>query len=125
MGWLRARSSRGSSRTCGRRTEPMPFGFHRRASGAQRQPAPAAPGSPHARSARGGRAGGLRTGVPFDGLTEEWRLVGVMELEGRLLDILNRREAIPIGEMTWATLDSLSNLEPAPGLQKAVSYTHL
>jgi len=100
----------------------MPFGFHRRASGAQRQPAPAAPGSPHARSARGGRAGGLRTGVPFDGLTEEWRLVGVMELEGRLLDILNRREAIPIGEMTWATLDSLSNLEPAPGLQKVDPY---
>ena len=100
----------------------MPFGFHRRASGAQGQPTPAAPGGPHARSAGGGRAGGLRTGVPFDGLTEEWRLVGVMELEGRLLDILNRREAIPIGEMTWATIDSLANLEPAPGLQKVDPY---
>ena len=60
--------------------------------------------------------------MPFDGLTEEWRLVGVMELEGRLLDILNRREAIPIGEMTWATIDSLANLEPAPGLQKVDPY---
>lgn len=100
----------------------MPFGFHRRASGVQGQPAPAGPGGPHARSAGGGRAGGVRTGVPFDGLTEEWRLVGVIELEGRLLDILNRREAIPIGEMTWATLDSPANLVPAPGLQKVDPY---
>ena len=100
----------------------MPFGFHRRASDAKGQPAPGGPGSPHTRSAGGGRAGGLRTGVPFDGLTEEWRLVGVMELDGRLLDILNRRETIPIGEMTWATLDSPANLEPAPGLQKVDPY---
>ena len=100
----------------------MPFGFHRRPGGGAQQPAPAGPGGPHARSAGGGRAGGRRSGVPFDGLTEEWRLVGVMELEGRLLDILNRREAIPIGEMTWATLDSPSNLEPAPGLQKVDPY---
>ena len=100
----------------------MPFGFHRRASGAQGQPAPAGPGGPPARSAAGGRAGGVRTGVPFDGLTEEWRLVGVIELDGRLLDILNRREAIPIGEMTWATLDSPANLVPAPGLQKVDPY---
>lgn len=100
----------------------MPFGFHRRARGAQGQPASAGPGGLHARSEGGGRAGGLRTGVPFDGLTEEWRLVGVIELDGRLLDILNRREAIPIGEMTWATLDSPANLEPAPGLQKVDPY---
>jgi hypothetical protein len=45
-----------------------------------------------------------------------------MELDGRLLDILNRREAIPIGEMTWATLDSVTHLEPAPGLQKVDPY---
>ncbi len=100
----------------------MPFGFHRRPGGGAQQPAPAGPGGPHVRSAGGGRAGGRRSGVAFDGLTEEWRLVGVMELEGRLLDILNRREAIPIGEMTWATLDSPSNLEPAPGLQKVDPY---
>ena len=105
----------------------MPFGFHRRAGGekaqpAQEQPAPVEPETSHARSAGGGRAGDLRTGVPFDGLTEEWRLVGVMEIEGRLLDILNRREAIPIGEMTWSTLDALAALEPAPGLQEVDPY---
>jgi hypothetical protein len=60
--------------------------------------------------------------VPFDGLTEEWRLVGVMELGGRLLDILNRREAIPIGEMTWSTLDAPDDLKPAPGLHKVDPY---
>jgi hypothetical protein len=60
--------------------------------------------------------------VPFDGLTEEWRLVGVMELDGRLLDILNRREAIPIGGITWATLDAMADLQPAPGLQKVDPY---
>ena len=100
----------------------MPFGFHRRAGGTKPSPAPAGPGSAHARSAGGGRAGGRRAGVPFDGLTEEWRLVGVMELEGRLLDILNRREAIPIGDMQWSTLGALADLEPAPGLQKVDPY---
>ncbi len=100
----------------------MPFGFHRRAGGTKPPPAPAGPGSAHARSAGGGRAGGRRAGVPFDGLTEEWRLVGVMELEGRLLDILNRREAIPIGDMQWSTLGALADLEPAPGLQKVDPY---
>ena len=100
----------------------MPFGFHRRAGVAKEEPAAGGSGTSHARSAGGGRAGGARIGVPFDGLTEEWRLVGVMELEGRLLDILNRREAIPIGEMTWSTLEALADLEPAPGLQKVDPY---
>lgn len=100
----------------------MPFGFRRRGSDAKEKPTPAGSGDSHARSAEGSRTGGARTGVPFDGLTEEWRLVGVMELEGRLLDILNRREAIPIGQMTWATLDSLEDLQPAAGLQKVDPY---
>ena len=100
----------------------MPFGFHRRSGVAKEQPGASGSGASHARSTGGGRAGGSRTGVPFGGLTEEWRLVGVMELEGRLLDILNRREAIPIGEMTWSTLEALADLEPAPGLQKVDPY---
>ena len=92
----------------------MPFGFHRRAT----------PPSAKAASteAAGARTHGIRAGVPFDALTEDWRLVGLMELDGRLLDILNRREAIPIGEMTWSTLDALSDLQPAPGLQKVDPY---
>ena len=100
----------------------MPFGFHRRARVAPEPPALPGPESPHARSAGGGRDGDARAGVPFDGLTEEWRLVGVMELGGRLLDILNRREAIPIGEMTWSTLDAPDDLKPAPGLHKVDPY---
>jgi hypothetical protein len=100
----------------------MPFGFHRRAGVAKEEPTAGGSGTSHARSAGGGRAGGARIGVPFDGLTEEWRLVGVMALEGRLLDILNRREAIPIGAMTWSTLEALADLEPAPGLQKVDPY---
>lgn len=100
----------------------MPFGFHRRGSVAREQPAPA--GSPGAdgRSAGGARAGAVRTGVPFDGLTEEWRLVGSMALDGRLLDILNRREGIPIADVTWSTLDAPGDLVPAPGLHKVDPY---
>ncbi len=92
----------------------MPFGFHRRAT----------PPSAKAASteAAGARTHGIRAGVPFDALTEDWRLVGLMELDGRLLDILNRREAIPIGEMSWSTLDAVSDLQPAPGLQKVDPY---
>ncbi len=100
----------------------MPFGFRRGERGAREKPSPAGPGDPHARSHGGNRAGSARMGVPFDGLTEEWRLVGVMELDGRLLDILNRREAIPIGDMAWATVDAPSALAPAPGLQKVDPY---
>ena len=92
----------------------MPFGFHRRAS------APSAKAAPT--EAASARSHGMRTGVPFDGLTEDWRLVGLMELDGRLLDILNRREAIPIGGMSWSTLDAVSDLQPAPGLQEVDPY---
>ena len=100
----------------------MPFWFHRPGSPATQKASPARPGDPHVRSAGGGRPGASRTGVPFDGLTEEWRLVGVMELEGRLLEILNRRESIPIGGVAWATLDAVADLQPAPGLQKVYPY---
>ena len=75
----------------------MPFGLpapRASPSRARRGPPPARPR----------RAGGLR-GIPFDGLTEEWRLVGRMEIEGRLSDVLNRRESIPISDVHWAPID--------------------
>lgn len=100
----------------------MPFGFRRPGSVAKAPPTPDEKTGSHVRSAAGERAGDTRGGVPFDGLTEEWRLVGTMALEGRLLDILNRREAIPIADVTWATLDSAADLQPAPGLQKVDPY---
>jgi hypothetical protein len=63
-----------------------------------------------------------RTGVAFDGLTEEWRLVGRMNIEGRLLDALNKREAIEIHDVTWAPIDGSAALVPAPGLRSVDPY---
>ena len=96
----------------------MPFGFRRR----NRDEAAAVAPNEGRAPTDGSRSPRNRSGVPFEGLTEEWRLVGFIELEGRLLDILNRRESIPIGEMAWATLDALDETTPAPGLQKVDPY---
>jgi len=63
-----------------------------------------------------------RTGVAFDGLTEEWRLVGRMNIDGRLLDSLNKREAIEIHEVHWAPIDGSAALAPAPGLKSVDPY---
>jgi len=62
------------------------------------------------------RAGSGSRGIPFDGLTEEWRLVGRMEIQGRLSDVLNRRESIAITEVSWAPIDGSEEMTPAPGL---------
>ncbi len=86
----------------------MPFGLRRRG---VPKPAPApARASDH--------TGSGRRGIPFDGLTEEWRLVGRMEVEGRLSDALNRRESIAISEVRWAPLDGSEEMTPAPGLER-------
>ena len=58
----------------------MPFGFFRKSPPGSESKPPAAPPQGY--------------GVPFEGLTEEWRLAGVMHITGRLSDALNRREAI-------------------------------
>jgi hypothetical protein len=58
----------------------------------------------------------------FNGLTEEWRLVGRMHVNGRLSDALNRRESIPISDVHWAPIDGSGTLEPAPGLQAVDPY---
>jgi hypothetical protein len=63
-----------------------------------------------------------RSGVAFDGLTEEWRLVGRMSVDGRLLDSLNKREAIEIHDVQWAPIDSSAPLSPAPGLRSVDPY---
>ena len=62
------------------------------------------------------------TGIAFDGLTEEWRLVGVMEVSGRLSDALNRREAISIKDVSWAPLDGSEAFSPVPGLRSIDPY---
>jgi hypothetical protein len=60
--------------------------------------------------------------VAFDGLSEEWHLVGFMEIDGRLSDALNRREAIAITDMQWAPIDGSAPFEPAPGLKGIDPY---
>jgi hypothetical protein len=61
-------------------------------------------------------------GTAFDGLTEEWRLVGSMQLKGRLSDVLNRRESIPIRDVSWAPIDGSEPFSPAPGLKTIDPY---
>ncbi|MFP5343023.1 MAG: hypothetical protein ACLGIJ_08880 [Candidatus Limnocylindria bacterium] len=89
----------------------MPFDVFRRR---KEQPKPTSPVA--AADALPGRS------VPFDGLTEEWRIVGRMHVAGRLSDALNRREAIPISEVLWAPADGSEPLTPAPGLQSVDPY---
>ncbi|MCU0482735.1 MAG: hypothetical protein MUC54_00420 [Chloroflexi bacterium] len=88
----------------------MPLGFLRRGK-KDGQPS-AAPASPSR----------VRTSVPFDGLTDEWRLVGFMDIEGRLSDALNRREPIALRDVSWAPIDGSAGFSPVPGLQRADPY---
>ncbi|HYM84643.1 MAG TPA: hypothetical protein VEY67_10870 [Candidatus Dormibacteraeota bacterium] len=81
----------------------MPFGLFRRkqdeASGSTATGPPA----------------GQRTGRPiaFEALTDEWRLRGSMQVDGRLSDALNRREPIRITDVLWAPADGSAELQPA------------
>jgi hypothetical protein len=61
-------------------------------------------------------------GVPFDGLTEEWRIVGEMLVSGRLSDVLNKREAVEISKVRWAPIDGSEPLVDAPGLRTVDPY---
>ncbi len=89
----------------------MPLNFLRR----KKADAAAAPASTAARPR-------VRTGVAFDGVTEEWRLVGRMSVEGRLSDALNKREAIAIHDVQWAPIDGSAGFAEAPGLRSIDPY---
>ena len=88
----------------------MPFDFLRRRKG----------------EAQGGITDGAaptgERGVPFDGMTEEWRLVGTMQVDGRLSDAVNRREPIVLSDVQWAPIDGTAPFEPAPGLKTIDPY---
>jgi hypothetical protein len=64
----------------------------------------------------------VQEGVPFDGLTEDWRLTGRMLIEGRLSDALNKREPIAIVGVQWAPIDGSGPLVDAPGLKTVDPY---
>ena len=95
----------------------MPFGFGKR---------DAKPSEPDEASAAAALPSAVLPaadgGVAFDGLTEEWRLVGVMAVSGRLSDALNRRDAIAIHDVSWAPLDGSEPLSPVPGLRSIDPY---
>ena len=61
-------------------------------------------------------------GIAFEGLTEEWRLLGRMLIPGRMSDALNKREPISIVDVTWAPIDDSEALAPAPGLKSVDPY---
>lgn len=63
-----------------------------------------------------------RAVVPFDGLTEEWRLRGRMASHGRLSDALNRRAETPITDVSWAPVDGSEPFQPVPGLKSVDPY---
>ena len=97
----------------------MPLNFLRR------KKAPAAPDTPVVTPAAEPAAGSmhtLRTGVAFDGITEEWRLIGRMDVEGRLSDALNKREAITIHDVRWGPMDDSGPMVDAPGLRSIDPY---
>ena len=60
--------------------------------------------------------------VEFDGLTEEWRVVGEMAIAGRLTDALNRREPIPVSRVHRAPLDGSAAFSPAPDVTAVDPY---
>jgi hypothetical protein len=94
----------------------VPFNFLRKKAPVEEAAAPVDPTTEVIESAR--KTGG----VAFDGLTEEWRLVGVMHIDGRLSDALNRREAIAIADVSWAPADGSGPFTPVPGLKSVDPY---
>ena len=64
----------------------------------------------------------VQEGIQFEGLTEEWRLLGRMVIPGRMSDALNKREPIPIVDVQWAPIDDSEALAPAPGLKSVDPY---
>jgi hypothetical protein len=45
-----------------------------------------------------------------------------MHIDGRLLDALNKREAIAISEVQWAPIDGSAGFTPVPGLKSVDPY---
>ena len=64
----------------------------------------------------------MRVGVAFDAVTEEWRLMGRMDVAGRLSDALNRRDSLAIQDVRWAPIDGSGPLIEAPGLKSVDPY---
>lgn len=92
----------------------MPFDLFKR------RKAPTA--SPDSTAAPTALPAGSGPGIPFEALTEDWRLVGRMLVEGRLSDALNKRQPIDLADVQWAPMEGSEPLEPAPGLRSVDPY---
>ncbi len=99
----------------------MPFDFLRRKGEAAKVSATTSASSTANRPVGSAPAGG-GTGVPFEGMTEDWRLVGRMLIDGRLSDVLNKRDPIDLADMQWASVDGTEPLAAAPGLKSVDPY---
>lgn len=86
----------------------MPFDFLRRGRSAPDPDAQPGAGDAHP--------------VEFDGLTEEWRIVGEMAITGRLTDALNRREPIPVSRVHRAPLDGSAPFAADPDVTTIDPY---
>ena len=75
---------------------------------AEAQDRDAAPGRATAPAAREARPAGR--GVPFDGLTEEWRLVGRMDVEGGCPTRSTSARRSTIADVQWAPIDGSAPL---------------
>lgn len=93
----------------------MPFGFLRKRKDAPVGPSAEPVAVPEVRAHE-------PRGIAFEALTEDWRLRGRIDLAGRLSDALNRREALPITEVSWGPPDGSAPLEAAPGLRSVDPY---
>jgi hypothetical protein len=68
-------------------------------------------------------------GIAFDGLTEDWRIVGRIVPTAQAADpidsiarSLNNRDPVELHDTQWASLDEPDALEPAPGLSRMSAY---
>jgi hypothetical protein len=59
--------------------------------------------------------------IVFDGLTEEWRLFGMMEISERLSDTLNAGGPLKVMDISWAPSDGSRPLEPAPAFRSVAA----
>ena len=89
----------------------MPFDFLKR-----KKDEPAAEAAQATPAAAAGR------GIAFHAVTEEWRLSGRMDVDGRLSDVLNKRESVPIDDVHWAPVDGSAPMTEASGLRAIDPY---
>ena len=91
----------------------MPFGFNRKKTDTELRGT--------GESIAGADARSPRT-VRLHGFTEDWRLEADVAITGRLLDMLNQREALSVESAIWAPIDGSAPMAAAPGITTLDPY---